>query len=80
MSKKEEILKKIKKFLKIFSENRNGYTPRKSTERTVANYYLTHTTYEGTQSQWNNINKVSGWNEKSPIATITCTDGVIQVN
>lgn len=43
MSKKEEILKKIKKFLKIFSENRNGYTPRKSTERTVANYYLTHT-------------------------------------
>lgn len=43
MSKKEEILKKIKKFLKIFSKNRNGYTPRKSTERTVANYYLTHT-------------------------------------
>lgn len=46
MSKKEEILKKIKKFLKIFSENRNGYTPRKSTERTVANYYLTHTKIE----------------------------------
>ena len=46
MSKKEEILKKIKKFLKIFSENRNGYTPRKSTERTVANYYLTHTLRE----------------------------------
>ena len=36
MSKKE-------KNLKIFSKNRNGYTPRKSTERTVANYYLTHT-------------------------------------
>lgn len=36
MSKKE-------KNLKIFSKNRNGYTPRKSTERTVANYHLTHT-------------------------------------
>ena len=41
---------------------------------------LTNITYNGTQEQWNNINKVSGWNEKSPIATITCTDGVIQVN
>ena len=41
---------------------------------------LTNITYNGTQEQWNNINKVSGWNEESPIATITCTDGVIQIN
>ena len=41
---------------------------------------LTSITYNGTQSQWNKISKVGAWNEGSPIATITCTDGVIQVN
>ena len=40
---------------------------------------LTNITYEGTQSQWNNINKGSSSLENS-IKTITCTDGVIQIN
>ena len=41
---------------------------------------LTNITYNGTQSQWNKISKAGAWNEGSPIATITCTDGVIQIN
>ena len=40
---------------------------------------LTNITYEGTQSQWHNINKGSSSLENS-IKTITCTDGVIQIN
>ena len=32
--------------------------------------------YNGTQSQWNRINKGWGWND-SAIKTVTCTDGVI---
>ena len=38
---------------------------------------LTNITYNGTQSQWNSINKDLGWNYGSSIKTITCTDGVI---
>ena len=42
---------------------------------------LTNITYNGTQSQWNSINnKDSSWNNQSSIKTITCTDGVIQIN
>ena len=37
---------------------------------------LTNITYNGTQSQWNSINKNSDWNDSSK-KTITCTDGVI---
>ena len=37
---------------------------------------LTNITYNGTQSQWNSINKNSNWNDSSK-KTITCTDGVI---
>ena len=40
---------------------------------------LTNITYNGTQSQWNNISK-DAWSFESSIKTITCTDGVIQVN
>ena len=40
---------------------------------------LTNITYNGTQSQWNKISKDSDWKYKSPIKTITCTDGVIQI-
>ena len=41
---------------------------------------LTNITYNGTQSQWNSISKDSNWKTKSAIKTITCTDGVIQIN
>ena len=41
---------------------------------------LTGITYVGTQSQWNKISKDSTWKNKSSIKTITCTDGVIQIN
>ena len=41
---------------------------------------LTNITYEGTQSQWNSISKNSYWKGNSAIKTITCTDGVIQIN
>ena len=41
---------------------------------------LTNITYNGTQSQWNSISKASNWKTDSAIKTITCTDGVIQVN
>ena len=41
---------------------------------------LTNITYNGTQSQWNSINKNSIWKTGSEIKTITCTDGVIQIN
>ena len=40
---------------------------------------LTNITYNGTQSQWNNISK-DGWSLQSSIKTVTCTDGVIQIN
>ncbi len=38
---------------------------------------LTNITYNGTQAQWNSINKNSNWNKIRDIKTITCTDGVI---
>ena len=38
---------------------------------------LTNITYNGTQEQWNIINKAVKWNFNSAIKTITCTDGVI---
>ena len=38
---------------------------------------LTNITYNGTQSQWNSINKDPIWNYGTSIKTITCTDGVI---
>ena len=41
---------------------------------------LTNITYNGTQSQWNSISKNSSWKTDSVIKTITCTDGVIQIN
>ena len=41
---------------------------------------LTNITYNGTQSQWNSISKASNWKTDSAIKTITCTDGVIQIN
>ena len=42
---------------------------------------LTNITYNGTQSQWNSIiSKNSNWKNNSEIKTITCTDGVIQIN
>ena len=41
---------------------------------------LTNITYNGTQSQWNKISKNSTWKLNSSIKTITCTDGVIQIN
>ena len=41
---------------------------------------LTNITYTGTQSQWNSISKNSMWKVESEIKTITCTDGVIQIN
>ena len=41
---------------------------------------LTNITYNGTQSQWNKISKDSLWKDNSAIKTITCTDGVIQIN
>ena len=41
---------------------------------------LTNITYNGTQSQWNKISKNSNWKDNSAIKTITCTDGVIQIN
>ena len=41
---------------------------------------LTNITYNGTQSQWNKISKDSDWKHNSAIKTITCTDGVIQIN
>ena len=41
---------------------------------------LTNITYNGTQSQWNKISKDSLWKYNSAIKTITCTDGVIQIN
>ena len=41
---------------------------------------LTSITYNGTQSQWNKISKDSSWKYNSAIKTITCTDGVIQIN
>ena len=41
---------------------------------------LTSITYNGTQSQWNSISKDSTWKDNSVIKTITCTDGVIQIN
>ena len=41
---------------------------------------LTNITYNGTQSQWNSISKDTRWKESSSIKTITCTDGVIQIN
>ena len=41
---------------------------------------LTNITYNGTQEQWNSISKDKWWKESSFIKTITCTDGVIQIN
>ena len=41
---------------------------------------LTSITYNGTQSQWNSISKGLSWKYNSAIKTITCTDGVIQIN
>ena len=41
---------------------------------------LTNITYNGTQSQWNKISKDTDWKNNSVIKTITCTDGVIQIN
>ena len=41
---------------------------------------LTNITYNGTQEQWNRIDKYTNWNYNSEIKTITCTDGVIQIN
>ena len=41
---------------------------------------LTNITYNGTQEQWNKISKNSLWKYNSAIKTITCTDGVIQIN
>ena len=41
---------------------------------------LTSITYNGTQSQWNKISKDLTWKDNSAIKTITCTDGVIQIN
>ena len=41
---------------------------------------LTNITYNGTQSQWNSISKASDWNRSSSIKTVTCTDGLIQIN
>ena len=41
---------------------------------------LTNITYNGTQSQWNKISKKSTWKNDSSIKTITCTDGIIQIN
>ena len=41
---------------------------------------LTNITYNGTQSQWNSISKDTRWKGSSFIKTITCTDGVIQIN
>ena len=41
---------------------------------------LTNITYNGTQSKWNSISKDSTWKDSSVIKTITCTDGVIQIN
>ena len=38
---------------------------------------LTNITYNGTQAQWNSINKNIYWRFCSEIKTITCTDGVI---
>ncbi len=38
---------------------------------------LTNITYNGTQEQWNIINKAVKWNFNSAIKTIICTDGVI---
>ena len=37
-------------------------------------------TYNGTKEQWNKIGKDSNWKIDSAIKTITCTDGVIQIN
>ena len=46
------------------------------------NSSLTNITYTGTQSQWNSISKSSFWfwETSCAIKTITCTDGVIQIN
>ena len=41
---------------------------------------LTNITYNGTQEQWNRIDKYTKWKYNSAIKTITCTDGVIQIN
>ena len=41
---------------------------------------LINITYNGTHSQWNSISKGSYWKLASAIKTITCTDGVIQIN
>ena len=41
---------------------------------------LTNITYNGTQEQWKRINKYTKWKLNSSIKTITCTDGVIQIN
>ena len=41
---------------------------------------LTNIMYNGTQSQWNSISKGSYWKTYSAIKTVTCTDGVIQIN
>ena len=41
---------------------------------------LTNITYNGTQSQWNSISKDSNWKTISAIKTVTCTDGVMQIN
>ena len=44
------------------------------------NSSLTNITYNGTQEQWNSISKDEWWKSYSSIKTITCTDGVIQIN
>ena len=41
---------------------------------------LTNITYNGTQEQWNSISKDEWWKSYSSFKTITCTDGVIQIN
>lgn len=38
---------------------------------------LTNITYDGTKSQWNEIEKGAGWNSDTGAYTIHCTDGDI---
>ena len=40
---------------------------------------LININFKGTMSEWNNITKLSNWNENSSITTITCTDGIINL-
>ena len=40
---------------------------------------LSNITFNGTINEWNNITKESNWNYGSNIQTITCEDGVINL-